>query len=165
MSLHLTKIKIKTRGFFLSSFYSDDIGYLLRNDDFRSKWCGHIRESSIEDHVQSTCRFYLHPFFYLKRKNLITKWSSLFSLKTEGEWWWNSNSIFAFFHYYDIYSGKRENYNLSLFLPESWLRRRCVSFSFSLKCLFCVRWETILTIWWRYKFILYCIYIQTKSDE
>lgn len=149
---------------------SDDIGHLLKNDDddFRSRWCGHIRESSIENHVQplvdSISTLFLH-FLFEEKKNLITKWSSLFSLKTEGEWW-NSNSIFAFFffHYYDIFR-KRENYNLSLYAcPKADWERRCVSFSFFLKSLFVF----IARLYWRFDddISLYCIaYIQTKSDE
>ncbi len=92
----------------------------------------------------------LHPFSSFsiwreKKKNLITKWSSLFSLKTERQWW-NSNSIFAFSSTITTYSGKRENYNLSpySFPIADWERRRCVSFS----RVYFMFIERLVAIWW-----------------
>jgi len=126
MSLNLTTIKIiKKKPRRKRSFLSN---VLRRHWTLVEKWwwsfpvetmciyiCGHARESSIENHAQPLVDSISPPYFFIfylkrkrereKKKNLITKWSSLFSLKTERQWW-NSNSIFAFS--YDIFRKKRK---------------------------------------------------------
>jgi hypothetical protein len=150
--------------------FSDDIGHLLKNDDhdFRLKRCVYIwtwNKVKYWGSRTTICRFILSPpIFYLKRerKNLIIKWSSLFSLKTERQWW-NSNWIFAFtLFYYDIFRKKRKLLSISLlqFLPKAdwqWRKKkRCVSFSFSR--VYFVFIERLVTIWWwPYRLILYSI--------